>query len=610
MIKKVTKNNIYQFSQKLLKSFRLCFSLSWKASKKIFIIRIIIEIVMAFLPFISLFVSKEIINLFASAALKEGINNKVLYYFTTLILTFLLINILQKVISIAKDYYGTTHKDIINKLINQLIANKAASVDLSFFDSTFFYNDLNNVRIDSFSLEMMTWYAINLIQYIVQFLIASVILIKLSPFITIIYIIASIPIMIMENKYKILVYDFQLDSTKDRRKMDYLINILTGRAFAKDVRLYNTKEDMLNRYEKIWNTWFHSKRKLASKQTIRQSLLSIIPQICITLTLGYIGFNILDGNLSIGDYSLYSGSISQLDTCIVSLIALMANILDNNIRITNFNKFLEWESLLKPCGTKKPESYFTIEFKDVSFQYPGSNKYVLENLNFSMNSNEKVALVGKNGAGKSTIIKLILRYYDPTTGKILINGTDIKEYDIELLRKQFTVMFQDYANYAFTIKENITIADMDNKDNDEKVMDSCIKSGAKDLISKFDKGIDTYLTGMFEEDGKELSGGEWQKIGLARTFFRDGKIVVLDEPSAALDPEAEHYIFKKFSELSEGKGAILISHRLANIIMVDKIIVLDKTRIVEVGTHKELIERKGHYAYLFGLQAEKYKVEG
>ena len=288
----------------------------------------------------------------------------------------------------------------------------------------------------------------------------------------------------------------------------------------------------------------------------------------------------------------------------------MANILDNNIRITNFNKFLEWESLLKPCGTKKPESYFTIEFRDVSFQYPGSNKYVLENLNFSINSNEKVALVGKNGAGKSTIIKLILRYYDPTTGKILINGTDIKEYDIEILRKQFTVMFQDYANYAFTIKENITIADMDNKDNDEKVMDSCIKSGAENLISKFDKGIDTYLTGMFEEDGKELSGGEWQKIGLARTFFREGKIVVLDEPSAALDPEAEHYIFKKFSELSEGKGAILISHRLANIIMVDKIIVLDKTRIVEVGTHKELIERKGHYAYLFGLQAEKYKVEG
>ncbi len=601
------KNKVCEYVDKLIKSLSLCFSLAWRASKGIFCIRIVIEVVTAVLPFISMFISKKIIDFFVASALNRDFNKNALYYFCILILGLLLINISQKAVGMAKDYFGTIHKDIINKLINRKIAEKATAVDLSFFDSTFFYNELNNVRMDSYALEAMTWYAIDLIRLSIQFIMASAILISLTPLISVALIVASIPVLVAENIYKMNLYGFQLYTSKDRRKMDYLISILTGRMFAKDVRLFNIKDEMLNRYEKIWNNWFKEKRGMAAKQSIRQTFLSIIPQICIGCALVYIGYNILQGRLTVGDYSLYSGSIGQLDGCIMSLVTLLAQIHDNNMRITNFNRFLEWKSLLAPCGSIMPPSDFTIEFKDVSFKYPGSDKYVLENVNFCIGSKEKIALVGRNGAGKSTIVKLILRYYDPTEGKILINGTEIKEFDIDAYRKKFTVMFQDYANYAFTVRENITIADMESKDNLSKIEDACIKSEAAGVVDKLGAGLDTYLTGMFEEDGRELSGGEWQKIGLARTFFREGEMIILDEPSAALDAEAEHNVFMKFAELCKGKGSVFISHRLANIATADKIIVLDKTGVAEIGTHTGLMEKEGHYAYLFNLQADKYK---
>ncbi|MCD8380074.1 MAG: ATP-binding cassette domain-containing protein, partial [Lachnospiraceae bacterium] len=244
--------------------------------------------------------------------------------------------------------------------------------------------------------------------------------------------------------------------------------------------------------------------------------------------------------------------------------------------------------------------------EDVSFHYPGAKTDVLSHCSFTIHRGETVGLVGLNGAGKSTVLKLMCRFYDPTGGRILIDGKDAREYDIVKLRELFGVLFQDYVNYSFTLRENVAMSDLSRIDDTTAVIEACQKSRAYDFISGWKKGIDENMTRRFDPEGKELSGGQWQRVALARAFFRDAPVVFLDEPSASLDPVAEEEIFQEFARLSGGKSAVLISHRLSSITLADRVLVLEDGQIVEEGSHDELIKKGGRYAYLFGLQAGKY----
>lgn len=277
----------------------------------------------------------------------------------------------------------------------------------------------------------------------------------------------------------------------------------------------------------------------------------------------------------------------------------------NSKELNDVRSFVEMEPLLEHGGTMIPTGNPRIEFKDVSFRYPGGYHDVLSHCSFTIEPGEIVGLVGPNGCGKSTIVKLLCRFYDPGSDEILIDGVSNKEYDIVKLRELFGVLFQDYVRYSFSLRENVALSKPEKKDCDADILRACDQSRI-DFMKDWKNGIDENLTRRFDPNGKELSGGQWQRISLARAFFRNAPIILLDEPSASLDPVAEHQIFEDFSQISENKSAVLISHRLSSITLADKILVLEDGHITEQGSHADLLRRDGRYAYLFNLQASKY----
>lgn len=589
-----------------LDTIRFCFSISWRASTKYFMIRLFLEVIFSVTPFAAIFLGKEIINFLAEL---PNVNMEISISIRKLVflLSFLLLTkIVNNFFTRMKEYFSRMHRDLIIKEVDTQIASHTASLDLSYFDYSKFYNEINNARRDSASIQSLTWFVMDIIRLGIQFIFSFVILAMLNAVFAFVLIAAGIPLVIYEKKLTGVVYRWQRKNVPEERKMNYVLSVLTGKEFAKDIRLFDIQKELLSKFNSMWSNWFNNKRHTTFVNSKKVMLLSILPGIgAIGISL-FVGIEIIYGRLTAGDYVLYSGMIDQLMSGMFSIIILISQIYDNNIRLVNYNNFMRWKSNLTENGNKISEAPFEICFINVSFKYPGAEKYILKNVNFSISRNEKIALVGLNGAGKSTVVKLILRYYDPSEGKILVNGIDIREYDLEQYRSHFSVMFQDYANYAFSIKDSITMSNLDHKEDMDKIINAVERSGVQSVLSKHGIGLDTCLTRQYEEDGEELSGGEWQKISLARTFFREGDIIILDEPSAALDAEAEHQVFKKFAELCKGKGAIFISHRLSNVTMADRIIVLENGEIIEDGSHNELLELNGKYSYMFNLQAEKY----
>ena len=315
---------------------------------------------------------------------------------------------------------------------------------------------------------------------------------------------------------------------------------------------------------------------------------------------------LIAGKIEIGDVAYYVSLLSQFRGDFTSLCYRINMFGKNSRELNDVRSFVEMKPLIESGGTKVPTDNPKIEFKDVSFRYPNTENNVLSHCSFVINPGEVVGLVGLNGSGKSTIVKLLCRFYDPTEGQILIDDIDNKEYDIVKLRALFGVLFQDYVKYSFSLRENVALSDLSRVEDSTAVKKACDDSNASDFINGWNNGIDENLTRRFDKQGKELSGGEWQRVSLARAFFRNAPVILLDEPSAALDPVAEHQIFEDFSKLSYRKSALLISHRLSSIVLADNILVLEDGHIIEQGSHKDLIKQNGRYAYMFNLQANKY----
>jgi ABC-type multidrug transport system fused ATPase/permease subunit len=351
-------------------------------------------------------------------------------------------------------------------------------------------------------------------------------------------------------------------------------------------------------------------KKLVVQENTWHILISIVTGLVNTALFLFVGYQVWLGNLKLEDYSFYSGSLTSIIGCVGSIVASTATIYQGTLFIDNMILFMNEEKTIKPSlpepAPVERHCGHTIVFDNVSFAYPGSDRKVLKNINLTLNPGDTAVLVGLNGAGKTTLLKILTRLYDPTEGTVYLDGRNIKEYDPKELYKIFGIIFQDFGKYAVSVSENIAFGDIENPIDHDRIKESAEQSNCTDFIEKLPLGFDTPLMRYFEQSGIELSIGQWQKLSVARAFYSDSDILILDEPTASLDPMAEQEIFSQFDKLAKDKTTIFVSHRLSSATTANKIIVLKYGEIIETGTHKDLMEKKGEYYTLFSTQARRY----
>ena len=391
--------------------------------------------------------------------------------------------------------------------------------------------------------------------------------------------------------------------------MDYVRFLGASDETAKEVKIFNLSNFIVTRFRELSNKFYHANRVLIIRRSIWGSVFSMLGSVGYYSAYIFIIFEAINGKITIGDLTFLAGSFRQLRTLLESILNRFTSVSQGAMYLSDFFEFFEIKSQIVTSATPRLfphpiQQGFT--FENVWYKYINSNNWANRHLNFTLNVGDKLALVGENGAGKTTLVKLLARLYEPTEGRILLDGYDLREYDFNDLRMQIGIIFQDYLRYQMTIAQNIAAGNIIEKENRELIKSSAEQSLADVFIEEFQNNYDQQLGRRFNE-GVELSGGQWQKIALARAYMRDAQLMILDEPTAALDARAEYEVFQRFVELTKGRTSVLISHRFSTVRMADRILVLEKGELLEMGSHEELLQQNGKYAELFQLQAKGYQ---
>ena len=583
-----------------------CLLLSWRASAFYTVYRLLYKIATPLVGMLSIYIGK----LFMDCLVTINSDDKALR-------RLLIIFIIQTGISIGTDilrrideFVSGLHESILQRTISETMMEKSMNVDLEFFDNPEYYDKLVAVERDMHAVTYVIWSAVGFISACISCIGSFVILAKVNLWVAISLIICMIPVTIQNRKYTKIRYNLSLEQVNENRKLGYLYSLLTGKNYAQDIRLYDIGEKIKAQYIKLWYKLFYEIKKLSKKQSFINAILSLLPlgvQIFFTV---YIILRISKGQATIGDYSLYIGMIYEFRGGIDGLANSFVTIFEQKLRIDNVKTMNEMQCKVYNNGTLELKEFETLEFDHVYFTYPSLTEDILSDVSFKIKKGQHVAMVGLNGAGKSTIIKLVLRYYDIERGTIKINGHDIKEYEIHSLRKIFSTAFQQATIYGFTLRENIAIGEEEISDEQTgHIYDAIGNADAWSFYWKMTKGLETSLTRFLDQEGVELSGGQYQKVTLARAFYRQSQFLLLDEPSAALDPEAEYQVFQRLQLLAKGKTALFTSHRLSNVTMADWVIVIEEGKIIEQGSLKELLARKERFYTLFNYQAKQFSTQ-
>ena len=513
---------------------------------------------------------------------------------------------------------STVSNAIINisgeKVANHIkvkIITKAKDIDLAQFDMPEFYEKFENAsREASFRPIQILSATFSMFSNLISAISFVIVLATLSPFAPLIIVVFALPGAVVRVIYSRKNFHYMRRHSKERRQMEYYSQIMTNNDLVKEVRIFNLSDIFINKFKNTFKKYYKGLKSLVIRENAWHILITIASALVNVALFFYVASQVKPGGLNVGDFSLYSNALNSIISCVGTLVSTTATIYQGTLFIDNMISFGKVEAEIVPAKTpaehvEKNISH-TIEFKNVYFSYPGTNKYVLKNINFKLEGGKTTVLVGLNGAGKTTLIKLITRLYDPTEGVILLDGKDIRDYDTAELYSLYGIIFQDFGKYALSINENISFGDVSVEADDEKILESAQKSGADAFIQQLPNKYSTSLMKYFEEDGTELSIGQLQKLSVARAFYSNSDILILDEPTASLDALAEQQIFNQFDTLSENKTTIFVSHRLSSATRADKIIVLENGEIVEMGNHSELMALKGKYHHLFSTQAERY----
>lgn len=596
-MKKRDKNQ--KMGREIAANLRFGFTVSFLAAPKYFLLKCLLSMAGIVLPFGGIWIWKEVLNGIAGGTEpgRTGLFLAGLY---------LVQRVAVRVADKVDEYVDSRFSDELHYHMNRVMMEKISRMDLAYFDSASMGDRISFVRENQETLFRLPPLLFALVSNGVSAVMTLALVGIYRWWLGIAAVLFLFPCMACDKRHRERCLDMEKQTLRDRRRQDYFYHAFLEQEGYFELKFYRLKDYFLDRWREVWWRIYRINRKEERGYGIWNAVLSCLGSSGSLLVMLVSAWDALCGRIGIGDLQYHVSLVTRLREQVSGLVETIGSLLEDNVRISGVREFVEMDALAERTGTRMPSAYPEIAFDHVFFRYPNTEQDVLKDCSFTVRPYEKVGLIGSNGAGKSTVIKLMFRFYDPTEGRILLDGVDIREYDVYAVRRVFGVLFQDYVTYSLPVREVVALSDFQERHNDARLDFACGRSGADEVISGWTDGYDSILGRYYADGGRSLSGGQWQIVGLARAYFRECEFMILDEPSAALDPVAEDRLFRQMYRLGREKSTVTISHRLSNTILADKILVIQDGGISEEGTHEELMALNGMYAHMFRLQAKRY----
>jgi len=578
----------------------------WQSGPAVVTFGIIVRIICALLPIGLLAISKLIIDNIVTVVAHHQPVPRIFWW---LVAGEFALAVSGSVFTRILDYLDSLLADKYTRHVSIEVMRHAAELDLSAYEDPVFYDRLERARVQATDRLGMIQSIGRLLQQVVTTLTLSISIVYFSPWLLLILVAGVVPAFLGESHFAFLGYAKNFRQTPVRRQLDYLRILGGSKEAAKELKLFGLSGFLTERFTKLSDEIYEENVALSGRRLRMGALLSLIGTFGYYSAYAWVIWRTLAGALSIGTLYFLAGAILQASNNIQQIFSTVSSIADQALFLTDLLAFFEMQPTIrsKPNALPAPRPIVRgFQFRNVSFCYPGTTRRVLDGLNFTLEPGERVALIGENGEGKTTIVKLVTRLYDPTEGEILLDGIDLREYELDDLYREIGVIFQDFMRYEMIARENIGVGRIESLHDTDSIMFAAGKSLAHEVIAKLPGAYEQMLGRRFQ-DGVDLSGGEWQRLALARAYLRDAQFLILDEPTAALDARSEYEVFARFAELTEGKMALFISHRFSTVRMADRIVVLANGRIAEDGDHRQLMAVGGRYAEMFDLQAASYR---
>jgi len=582
------------------------FKLVWQTHKGYTLLDILLRIVRSALPVAILYIGKLIIDNVVSISKTHETDHTFLWQ---LVAAEFGLAILSDALGRATLLVDSLLGDLFSNYTSVEIMKHAATLDLDQFEDSEFYDKLERARQQTIGRTVLLSQVLTQVQDFITIGFLAVGLMAFNPWLILLLLVAIVPAFLGESYFNDRTYALTRGQTPERRELDYLRYIGASDETAKEVKLFNLSNFVIDRFKTLSNKFYTDNKRLSVKRASWGTLFALIGSAGYYAAYVYIIMKTIDGAITIGTLTFLAGSFRQLRSLLENILSRFTAVSQGAIYLKDFFDFFEIEpniiTPVKPLPFPDPVKQGFV-FEDVGFKYNNTERWANRHLSFTLHAGEKLALVGENGAGKTTLVKLLARLYDPAEGRILLDGADLRNYDLFELRHNIGIIFQDYLRYQMSFAQNIAVGNIDEIDNKPLIEQAAEKSLANLLVQKLPNQYEQALGRRFN-NGIELSGGEWQKVALARAYMKESQLLILDEPTSALDARAEYEVFQRFAELTKGKTAVLISHRFSTVRMANRILVLDKGQLLEIGTHEELLALNGRYAELFHLQAAGYR---
>ncbi len=578
----------------------------WESGRGVVLFGVGARVFSSFLPLALLWITKLIIDrIVHSVSHHQPVNPG----FWWLVVAEFSLAVLGSMVTRTIDYSDSLLADKYTRHVSIRVMNHAASLDLIAYEDPVFYDRLERARVQATDRLVMIQAMGRLVQQAITTITLSVSIMLFSPWLMLLLIAGVVPAFLGESHFAFLGYAKNFRQTPMRRQLDYLRILAGSKEAAKELKLFGLRNFLRDRFTRISDEIYDENVALSRRKLIAGSLLSTLGTMGYYSAYAFVIWRTIAGVLTIGTLTFLAGAIQQASSNIEQIFSTLAGIGDQALFLTDLLAFFEMRPTIRSGPNARPVPRPIrrgIEFRNVSFRYPGNPRLVLDGISFTLHTDERLALIGENGQGKTTIVKLMTRLYDPTEGGILLDGVDLREYDLDDLHREIGVIFQDFMRYEMTARENIAVGRIEERNNLPLVKAAAHKSLADQTIGRLALGYDQMLGRRFEQ-GVDLSGGEWQKVALARAYLRDAQLLILDEPTASLDARSEFEVFHRFSELTAAKMALFISHRFSTVRSADRILVLENGKIMEEGTHEQLASLGGRYAEMFEMQASNYR---